>query len=72
MFRRVCVRRVVAVSCGVAGLAPASLKLCNSFARPQVTARVHREQVPTHLEATQPLCPQAIHCENIRAISMDF
>lgn len=59
MFRRVCIRRAAfAGSSGVAGLAPVSLKLCNSFARPQITASVQSEQLPTHLEAMKPLCVQ--------------
>ena len=58
MFRRVCIRRALAASSGVAGLAPVSLKLCNSFARPQITASVQSEQLPTHLEAMKPLCVQ--------------
>jgi len=36
---RVCVRKAVVASCGLAGLAPVSLKLCNSFARPHITAQ---------------------------------
>jgi hypothetical protein len=51
----VCIRRVLAASYRVAGLAPVSLKLCNSFARPQITASVQSEQLPTYLEARKPL-----------------
>lgn len=51
--------------CGVAGLAPASLKLCNSFVRPQITVTAEREQLRAHLQAGLPSCPQVIIFENI-------
>jgi hypothetical protein len=66
------ISRDVAASSGVAGLVPASLKLCNSFVRPQIAATVQREQLPTHLATRLSLCSQAIISENIGTISLNI